>query len=67
MTFKINSTRIESSESYFYFSWLQINTSLTLANKSLVCVVEHDLLAEPLIKSVQLNVKCMVEIFENLI
>lgn len=58
MSFHINSTRIESPDSYFYFSWLQMNTSLMLANKSLVCVVEHQLLREPLMKVLRLNLKC---------
>lgn len=57
-SFRINSTRIQSSESYFYFSWLLVNTSMQFANKSLVCVVEHEMLAEPLVKTIHLNVKC---------
>ena len=67
-SFSINSSRISSLESYFYFSWLHMSiTNLALVNKSLVCVAEHEMLSEPLVRTVRLNVKCIQSVPDNLL
>lgn len=57
--YELNSSKIESPKSHFYFSWLKANASIALLNKTLACIVEHDMLEEPLVKSLRINLKCM--------
>jgi hypothetical protein len=62
--FRLNLTTISNGPTSFtHFSQLKLNASLDLIDKHLMCVVEHDLLEDPIIKPIKIQLKCMIHLF----
>lgn len=58
--FEIEKFKFKNSSSNFYSNRLKLNATMSNLNKTLICVVEHPLLEEPLYKSVNIELKCKV-------